>query len=92
MKAASERASPGGSTARWCHWMSRIVLVSEPSFSAAGAAGMKNTSVWQVFGSIPGSFQTCAVSVSKRSATTSHLRLRIAPRTILALGLSTAGF
>ena len=66
--------------------------MTEPSFSAAGAPGMKNTSVWDDFGSTPGSFQAVAVSVSKRSTTTSHSRFRSPWRTILALGLSTAGF
>src|SRR3989449_217373 len=92
MNAASERASPGGSTAFTCHWASRIVLVIEPSFSAAGAPGMKKTSTCEDFGSTPGSFQTAAVSVSKRSTTTIHSRFRIACRDILAFGLSTAGF
>jgi len=64
----------------------------EPSFSAAGAPGMKNISTLEALGSTPGSFHTAAVSVSKRSTTTSHSRFRSAARAILALGLSTAGF
>ena len=38
-------ASPGGSTALWCHCNSRCVFVKVPSFSVCAAAGMKNTSV-----------------------------------------------
>ena len=76
MNAASDRESPGGSTAFTCHCASRMVFVIDPSFSAAGAPGMKKTSVWQDFGSAPGAFHTAAVSVSKRSTTTSHSRLR----------------
>ena len=89
---ASEVTSPGGVTAFSCHWISRIVLVSEPSFSAAGAAGMKNTSVFTSFGFVPGAFQTSAVSVMKMSFTTSQSRRVIASRASLAFGPPTAGF
>ena len=92
MNAASDRDSPAGSIAFTCHCTRRMVLVIDPSFSAAGAPGMKKTSVWEDFGSVPGAFHTAAVSVSKRSTTTSHSRFRSPLRTMLALGLSTAGF
>ncbi len=52
-----------------------MVLVSEPSFSAAGAAGRKNTSVLTSFGLTPGAFQNSAVSVRKMSTTTSQSSL-----------------
>ena len=45
MNHSSERQSPGGSTALWCHCSSRCVLVKLPSFSVCAAAGRKNTSV-----------------------------------------------
>ena len=89
---ASEVTSPGGLTAFSCHWISRMVLVSDPSFSAAGAAGRKNTSVLISFAVIPGAFQNSAVSVRKMSFTTSHSSLPSAARASLALGPPTAGF
>ena len=76
-----------------------MVLVMEPSFSAAGAPGRRNTSVWTVLGSTDWSFswtafclQKADVSVSNRSCTTSHSSLAKPFRPMLALGLSTAGF
>ncbi len=89
---ASEVTSPGGFTAFSCHWMSRMVLVSEPSFSAAGAAGRKNTSVLMSLALAPGAFQNSAVSVMKMSFTTSQSSLPMAARASLALGPPTAGF
>ena len=52
----------GGFTAASCHWIRRIVLVSEPFFSAAGAIGRKNTSVLMSLALAPGAFQTPAGS------------------------------
>jgi hypothetical protein len=49
-----------------------MVFVSEPSFSAAGAAGRKNTSVLMSLAAMPGAFQNSAVSVRKLTTTSSH--------------------
>ena len=89
---ASVWTSPGGFTDFSCHWMSRMVLVSVPSFSAAGAAGMKNTSVLTSLGLVPGAFHTSAVSVLKMSTTTSQSSFCMAARASLAFGPPTAGF
>ncbi len=45
MKWSSLRQSPLGSTAAWCHWSRRWVLVKLPSFSVWAAQGKKKTSV-----------------------------------------------
>ena len=50
MNHSSERQSPGGSTALWCHCSRRCVLVKVPSFSVCAAAGRKKTSVRDVLG------------------------------------------
>src|SRR5205807_3577613 len=87
---ASVWTSPGGLTDFSCHWMSRMVLVSVPSFSAAGAAGTKNTSVLTSLGLVPGAFHTSAVSVLKMSTTTSQSSFCMAARASLAFGPPTA--
>ena len=98
MNQASERASPGGSTALSCHWISRWVLVKLPSFSATLAAGSTNTSVPIWSGRTApsrtsgASRQKVALSVRKRSRTTSHLSRPSARRWNFALGPPTAGF
>ena len=45
MNHRSERQSPCGSTALWCHCSKRCVFVNDPSFSVCAAAGSRNTSV-----------------------------------------------
>ena len=45
MNHSSERQSPFGSTALWCHCSRRCVFVNVPSFSVCAAAGRKKTSV-----------------------------------------------
>ena len=88
----SALASPGGSRAFHFHWAHRAELVKEPSFSAKLAAGRRKTSVLTVEGSIPGAFQNWAVSVSKHSATTSHLSLERAAIILLEWGPLATGF
>ena len=68
------------------------MFVSEPSFSAAGAIGRKNTSVLMSLALAPGAFPNSAVSVRKMSATTSQSSFAIASRASFALGPPTAGF
>ena len=98
MNHSSERASPAGSTALWCHWSSRCVLVKLPSFSVCAAAGRKNTSVPMASVrsspvSISGaSYQNDAVSVSLKSRTTSQSRFAIASRCSFPFADPTAGF
>src|SRR5438270_5797930 len=98
MNQVSLRASPGGSTAFWCHCRRRCVLVKHPSFSACPAAGRRKTSVPISSGfSSPRSTsgESCqkeAVSSSTRSRTTSHFNLASALRSTRELGPATAGF
>ena len=74
------------------------MLVKVPSFSVCAAAGRKNTSVPMSCGrtspaSTSGlSYQNEAVSISDRSRTTSHSRLRSAFRTSVELADPTTGF
>ncbi len=98
MNHRSLRASPGGSTAWWCHCSSRWVLVKLPSFSVCAAAGRKNTSVRMSSVrsspvSISGpSFHQVADSISEKSRTTSQSRFAMPSRISLELALPTAGF
>ena len=86
MNHSSERQSPGGSTALWCHWSSRWVFVNVPSFSVCAAAGSRNTSVaMSCVRSSPVSIsgasrQNDALSISWRSRTTSQSSCAIASR------------
>ena len=76
----------------------RSVWVKVPSFSTCDAAGKKNTSVSQAFGSsspvsISGaSFQNVADSIITRSRTTSQSSWAMASRAIRPLDSPTAGF
>ncbi len=98
VKWTSERASSGGSAALSCHCTRRIVFVYVPSISGTAAAGKKKTSVLMssVF-SVPFCtsgefFQKVAVSVRKRSLTTSHSSFARASRCMPAFWPPTAGF
>ena len=92
MNHRSLRASPGGSTALWCHCSIRWVLVKLPSFSVCAAAGMKNTSVPMSSVrsspvSISGpSFHQVADSISEKSRTTSQSSSAMPSRCILRVG------
>jgi hypothetical protein len=98
MNHSSLRQSPFGSTAAWCHWSRRWVLVKEPFFSVWAAAGMRKTSVamsWVRSSpvSISGErYQKEAVSISTKSRTTIQSRLAIAIRLNLPFDDPTAGF
>jgi hypothetical protein len=98
MNHRSERQSPSGSTALWCHWSSRWVLVKEPSFSTCDAAGRKNTSVAiRSAASSPLSIsgesrQNDALSISCMSRTTSQSSSAIASRWSFEWLEPTAGF
>jgi hypothetical protein len=98
MNHRSERQSPSGSTALWCHCRRRWVLVKLPSFSVCAAAGRKNTSVpmssvRSSSVSISGpSFHQVADSISEKSRTTSQSRFARPSRCSLAFAEPTAGF
>ncbi len=98
MNHRSLRASPAGSTAAWCHWSQRLVLVNEPDFSVWAAAGRKKTSVpMSRVRSSPVSISGpsrhhVADSMREKSRTTSQSRAAMPSRCIRVLADPTAGF
>ena len=98
MNHRSERASPSGSWAVWCHCSKRCVFVKLPSFSICAAAGKKKTSVAMSSlrispVSISGpSFHQVALSISEKSRTTSQSRFAIPIRCMRLLAEPTEGF